>query len=68
MKYFRLISKITMALSTLRDFFKLTEEDAISNLCEFMWRQRHMNGDLFSVILNCIANYDSNNENIAPKP
>jgi hypothetical protein len=35
-------------------------------LCEFMWRQRHMNKDLFSVLLNCIANHDSNNENIAP--
>ena len=66
MKYFRLISKIAMALSTLRDLFKLTEEDAVSNQCEFMWRQRHMNSDLFSVILNCIAKYDFNNENIAP--
>ena len=28
MKYFRLISIIAMALSTLRDPFKLTEEDA----------------------------------------
>ena len=36
-------------------------------LCEFMWRQRHKNKDLLSVLLNCIANYyDSNNENIAP--
>ena len=51
-------------------------------LYEFMWRQRHMNEDLFSVmngdlfsvmnedlfsvILNSIDNYDSNNENIAP--
>ena len=47
MKYFILISKIAMALSTLKDFFKFTEEEAISNLCEFMWRQRHMNGDFF---------------------
>ena len=35
-------------------------------LCEFMWRQRYMNKDLLSVLLNCIANYDSNNENIVP--
>ena len=55
-----------MALSTLRDLFTFTEENAISNVCEFMWRQRHMNGDLFSVIQNYIANYDFSNENIAP--
>ena len=29
MKYFRLISIIAMSLSTLRDLFQLTEEDAI---------------------------------------
>ena len=34
-------------------------------LCDFMWRQRHKNKDLLSVLLNCIANYNSNNENIA---
>ena len=58
-----------MALLTLRDLFQVTEEDLLAtNLCEFMWRHchNHMNGDLFSVILNCIANYDSNNEDIAP--
>ena len=52
-----------MALSTL--LFQFSEEDAINNVN--MWRQRHMNGDLFSVILNSIiTKYDSNNENITP--
>ena len=32
MKYFRLILIIAMALPTLRDLFKLTEEDATYNV------------------------------------
>ena len=35
MKYFTLISIISMAISTLRDLFHITEEDAISKLQDF---------------------------------
>ena len=35
MKYFRLIPILPMALSTLRDLFQLTEEDATSKLQDF---------------------------------
>ena len=35
MKYFRLILIIAMALSTLRDLFQLTEDDAISKFQDF---------------------------------
>ena len=58
-----------MALSTLRDLFILSEEDATYVLVTYvnsMWRQRHMNGYLVSVKMNCIANYDFNDGNIAP--
>ena len=58
-----------MVLSTLRDLFQFTEEDAINNVnaCRGSVTSSHMNGDLFSVIMNSIiTKYDSNNENIAP--
>ena len=35
MKYFRLISIIAMALSTLRNLFRLTEDDSISKFQDF---------------------------------
>ena len=36
MKYFRLVSIIAMALSTFRDLFKLTEEDATCVLATYV--------------------------------
>ena len=61
MKYFRNISIVAMALSALTYIdFQLTEEDAISKFHDIISSSK-----LFlSVLLNCIANYDSNNENI----
>ena len=63
MKYFRHISIVAMALSasalTYIDF-QLTEEDAISKFHDIISSSKLY----LSVLLNCIANYDSNNENI----
>ena len=70
MKYFTLISIISMATATLRDLFLLTEEDEISKLQEFNIvpsSNYHKNEDLLSVLLNCIVNYNSNIENIVFK-
>ena len=36
MKYFRLISLIAMALSTSRDLFRLTEENALTKFQDFI--------------------------------
>ena len=61
---------MAMAPSTLGDLFKLSEEDATYVLVTYVnscggsvtWM------DIFSLwyLVNCIANYDFNDENIAP--
>ena len=61
MKYFRHILIVGMALSALAYIdFQLTEEDAISKFHDIISSIKFF----LSVLLNCIANYDSNNENI----
>ena len=64
MRYFRLISIIAMALSTLRNHFRLIEENSISKFQDF-YIEFYNENDLY-VLLNYIGNYNSNNENIAP--
>ena len=62
MKYFRHISIVAMALSALTYIdFQRTEEDAISKFQDIISSSKLF---FLSVLLNCIANYDSNYENI----
>ena len=53
MRYFRLISIIAMALSTLRNLFRLTEENSISKFQDFYIEFFHLSYFVCASELHC---------------